>query len=129
MNQEKHNGTTQAQNSVASSALFGVMPQVESGNAICEAQASGTSENQPIDVDVSLSLPQVFGLFECPEAAERHLGNLAKTHRERSQWEALLHLWQSLGRPGGFWCEIRVFYNRIASSYKIMPNVRGERRG
>jgi hypothetical protein len=115
-------GKTETAPRVVSSALFGVTSQFGSGNE-CASQDMGTSENPSTDDDVSLSLPQVLGLLSCPESSERHLNNLAKTLRERSEWEALLRLWKSLDHPcSQFWSEIRVNYNRIVRSYQITPN-------
>src|SRR5665213_4410137 len=66
------------------------------------------SPNQTSQNDVSLSLPQVLSLAECPEIDM--VSDLAQTPRDREQFSALLHLWIALGRPSsGFWRETRVY--------------------
>lgn len=88
-----------------------------SGNAAVRTDVESLCKNGSTSAlrDVSLSLPQLLGALECPEVGERELTNLARTPQERREIEALLRLWQSLGRPTGkFWLETRTFYNRIA---------------
>ena len=70
------------------------------------------------DIDVSLSLPQLLSAWEYhPELTRKEIERLAKTDHEAETLEALLRLWQSVGRPAsGFWLETRVFVNRIIVS-------------
>ncbi len=66
--------------------------------------------------DVSPSLPQLLSLLECPKVARLEMERLEKM-TPRHHLEALVHLWQSLGRLStGLWRETRVFYNRISIS-------------
>ena len=64
--------------------------------------------------DLSLSLLQLLAAWDCPSATRFEILRLGKTDPECRELEALLHLWQSLGRPASvFWRETRVFVNRI----------------
>jgi hypothetical protein len=99
------------------------LDQYQNSNAAAELRGPHTIANWRALRDLTLSLPQVLDLLDCPKVREQELQLLGKTAQERSHWEALLNLWQSLGRPeSGFWPEIRVRYNRIAFSCDVgMP--------
>ena len=80
-----------------------------------ELARTHTDASLTTQTDLSLSLPEVLCLAECP--ATGMLGDLAGTSPEREQFQALLSLWQSFGRPtSGFWTHTRVFVNRIPRS-------------
>ena len=70
--------------------------------------------------DVSLSLLQLLDVMSCEKGGEAEVANLARTSPQRQELQALINLWQSLGRPTSvFWRETRVFYNRIVDSYSV----------
>ncbi len=78
-------------------------------------RAQNTCASLTVQTDLSLSLPQVLALAECPTSGM--VEGLAETSRHREEFLALLRLWQSLGRPAsGFWSETRVFVNRCLNS-------------
>jgi hypothetical protein len=86
----------------------------ENDSAVLGETPSGNAQNKSILYDVNLSLPRLFGLLECAEVGAQELNCLGKTDQERREIQALLALWQSLGRPDSkFWQETKVFYNRI----------------
>ena len=85
------------------------------------------------DDDVCEPLPRLLGSFDCPISAKLSWGHLGQNPLQRRQWQALIDLWRSLGRPrDGFWQHIYVFYNRIVDSYAYgdgaVANDQGERR-
>jgi hypothetical protein len=74
--------------------------------------------------DVSLSLLSLLDVMSCPVGGAAEIEHLGQTDPQRQELQALVNLWQSLGRPTSpFWRETRVFYNRIVDSYKQNPNV------
>lgn len=73
--------------------------------------------------DVSLSLLQLLDVLSCPKVGKSEIEWMARTSTERHEIEALVSLWQSLGRPTSvFWRECRVFRNRMVDSYGEMAN-------
>ena len=73
-----------------------------------------TSNLSPDVLDLEIPLPQLLGMAECREAAGMLFDDLAGTDPQRQHLEALLSLWQSLGRPEtGFWKETTVRVNRV----------------
>src|SRR6266566_8598020 len=78
---------------------------------------SDTDASQLACNDLSMSLPSVLSLAECPKTGM--LDDLARTSPHREEAQALMHLWQSLGCPAtGFWQHTRVFVNRVILAYR-----------
>jgi hypothetical protein len=76
------------------------------------------SANLGAGADVSLSLPALLDMLSCPKVGAAEIECLARTTDHRRELQALVSLWQSLGRPTSpLWRETRVFYNRIVDSY------------
>jgi hypothetical protein len=70
-----------------------------------------TSANHKGEYGHSLSLLSLLDMLACPKGSG---GFPVKTDLERRHLEALVSLWQSLGRPTSvFWRETRVYYERM----------------
>ena len=70
----------------------------------------------------SLTLLSLLDALFCPLTGAAEIECLAKSAPERQEPQALVNLWQSLGRPtSALWRETRVFYSRIVDSY-MKPN-------
>ena len=128
-NEHEINVQPPAAPAVGSSALLGGISR-HSGNESGGDQGGAMYPYRKTSLgggaDVSTSLLSLLGVLTCPKVGEAEIQRLARTSIHRREIEALVNLWQSLGRPTSvFWRECRVFCNRILDSYDngaMMPN-------